>query len=87
MCLVGLPPFIRCIVFLETEDIGFLLFDEKSGELTPRGKRIVEHTPQGKLGAPDDLISTIFWLLADKSSFVTGITVPVDGGFSAYNGI
>ena len=73
--------------FILTEQNRFLLFDEKTGELTPRGKRIIDHTPQGKLGAPDDLISTIFWLLADESSFVTGITVPVDGGFSAYNGI
>ena len=73
--------------FILTEQNRFLLFDEKTGDLTPRGKRIVEHTPQGKLGAPDDLISTIFWLLSDHSSFITGITVPVDGGFSAYNGI
>lgn len=73
--------------FILTEQNRFLLFDEKTGDLTPRGKRIVDHTPQGKLGAPEDLISTIFWLLADESSFITGITVPVDGGFSAYNGI
>jgi len=73
--------------FILTEQNRFLLFDEKTGELTPRGKRIIDHTPQGKLGSPDDLISTILWLLADESSFVTGITVPVDGGFSAYNGI
>jgi NAD(P)-dependent dehydrogenase (short-subunit alcohol dehydrogenase family) len=73
--------------FILTEQNRFLLFDEKSGELTPRGKRIVEHTPQGKLGNPDDLISTILWLLSDHSSFITGIIVPVDGGFSAYNGI
>lgn len=73
--------------FVLTEQNRFLLFDEKTGDLTPRGKRIVDHTPQGKLGAPGDLISTIFWLLADESSFITGITVPVDGGFSAYNGI
>ena len=73
--------------FILTEQNRFLLFDEKTGELTPRGKRIVEHTPQGKLGAPDDLVSTIFWLLSDQSSFITGITIPVDGGFSAYNGI
>jgi len=73
--------------FILTEQNRFLLFDEKTGELTPRGKRIVEHTPQGKLGNPDDLISTIFWLLADESSFVTGTIIPVDGGFSAFNGI
>jgi len=73
--------------FILTEQNRFLLFDEKTGELTPRGKRIVDHTPLGKLGDPEDLISTIFWLLSDHSSFVTGATIPVDGGFSAYNGI
>ncbi len=73
--------------FILTEQNRFLLFDEKTGELTLRGKRIIDQTPQGKLGSPEDLISTILWLLADESSFVTGITVPVDGGFSAYNGI
>lgn len=73
--------------FILTDQNRFLLFDEKTGELTPRGKRIVDHTPQGKLGHPDQIISTIFWLLAEESSFITGITVPVDGGFSAYNGI
>jgi NAD(P)-dependent dehydrogenase (short-subunit alcohol dehydrogenase family) len=73
--------------FILTEQNRFLLFDEKSGELTPRGKRIVAHTPLGKLGHPDDLISTIFWLLSEHSSFITGATIPVDGGFSAYNGI
>ncbi|MFC2116532.1 SDR family oxidoreductase [Bacteroidota bacterium] len=48
---------------------------------------MVDHTPLGKLGKPKDLISTIFWLLADESSFITGTCIPVDGGFSAYNGI
>lgn len=73
--------------FILTEQNRFLLFDEKTGELTPRGKRIVDHTPLGKLGNPNDLISTILWLLSAHSSFVTGATIPVDGGFSAYNGI
>ena len=73
--------------FILTEQNRFLLYDEQTGDLTPRGKRIVDHTPQGKLGEPDNLISSIFWLLSDDSSFITGITVPVDGGFSAYNGI
>ena len=73
--------------FILTKQNRFLLYNEQTGDLTPRGQRIVAHTPQGKLGAPNDLLSTIFWLLSDHSSFVTGITVPVDGGFSAYNGI
>lgn len=73
--------------FILTEQNRFLLYNEKSNKLTSRGERIIDHTPQGKLGEPSDLISTIFWLLSDHSSFITGITVPVDGGFSAYNGI
>lgn len=73
--------------FILTEQNRFLLYDEQTGELTPRGKRIVDHTPMGRLGKPGELISTILWLLDDESSFITGITVPVDGGFSAYNGI
>lgn len=73
--------------FFLTEQNRFLLMDETSGELTPRGKRIVDHTPLGKLGNPEDLVSTIFWLLSDSSSFITGAVIPVDGGFSAYNGI
>ncbi len=73
--------------FILTDQNRFLLFDEKSGELTPRGKRIVDHTPVGKLGDPENLITTVFWLLSDQSSFITGATIPVDGGFSAYNGI
>ncbi|MCK4745578.1 MAG: SDR family oxidoreductase, partial [Bacteroidales bacterium] len=73
--------------FILTEQNRFLLYDEKTGDLSPRGKRIVDHTPLGKLGKPTDVISTIFWLLADESSFITGTCIPVDGGFSAYNGI
>lgn len=73
--------------FFLTEQNRFLLIDEASGEFTPRGKRIVDHTPLGKLGNPEDLLSTVFWLLSDESSFVTGAVIPVDGGFSAYNGI
>ncbi len=73
--------------FILTDQNRFLLYDEKTGDLSPRGKRIVDHTPLGKLGNPQDLISTIFWLLAEESSFITGTCIPVDGGFSAYNGI
>jgi len=73
--------------FILTEQNRFLLFDEKTGDLTPRGKRIVDHTPLGKLGAPEDLFSTVFWLLSDESSFITGAIVPVDGGFSVFNGV
>jgi len=73
--------------FFLTEQNRFLLIDETTGGFTPRGKRIIEHTPLGKLGNPEQLISTVFWLLSDYSSFITGAIIPVDGGFSAYNGI
>ncbi|MFN8372922.1 MAG: SDR family oxidoreductase [Anaerolineae bacterium] len=65
----------------------YLLIDEQSGELTPRGSQIIEHTPMGRFGEPDDLIGTMLWLVSDASRFVTGIVVPVDGGFSAFTGV
>jgi NAD(P)-dependent dehydrogenase (short-subunit alcohol dehydrogenase family) len=65
----------------------FLLIDEKTGELTPRGQQIISHTPMGRFGEPEDLTGTLLWLASDASRFVTGIVVPVDGGFSAYTGV
>jgi NAD(P)-dependent dehydrogenase (short-subunit alcohol dehydrogenase family) len=73
--------------FFMTEQNRFLLTDEKSGELTDRGKTIIEHTPMGRFGLPEDLLGTVFWLLSDQAGFVTGIVVPVDGGFSAFSGV
>ena len=60
---------------------------KKSGQLTPRGKTIIDHTPMGRFGEPDELIGTCLWLLSDAAKFVTGIAVPVDGGFSAFSGV
>ena len=73
--------------FFLTEQNRFLLTDEASGELTPRGKTIVDHTPMGRFGNADELAGTVQWLLSDASKFVTGIVVPVDGGFSAFSGV
>ena len=73
--------------FFLTEQNRFLLTDQKTGELTPRGKSIIAHTPMSRFGVPEDLFGTIIWLLSDASNFVTGIVVPVDGGFSAYSGV
>jgi NAD(P)-dependent dehydrogenase (short-subunit alcohol dehydrogenase family) len=73
--------------FIVTNQNKFLLTDEKTGELTPRGKRIIDHTPMGRFGQPEDLLGTVLWLLSPASSFVTGIVVPIDGGFSAYSGV
>ena len=73
--------------FFLTEQNRFLLTDEKSGELTVRGKTIIEHTPMNRFGEPKDLIGTTLWLLSPASEFVTGIVVPIDGGFSAFSGV
>ena len=73
--------------FFLTEQNRFLLIDKQTGELTPRGQTIITHTPQGRFGSPGDLLGTLLWLVSDASTFVTGIVVPVDGGFSAYSGV
>ena len=73
--------------FFLTDQNRFLLTDEKTGELTPRGQQILDHTPMGRFGDPEDLLGTMFWLLSPASAFVTGIVVPVDGGFSAFSGV
>lgn len=73
--------------FFLTDQNRYLLTDEKTGELTARGKTIIQHTPLGEFGKPEDLIGTAIWLASDASRFVTGIVVPVDGGFSAFSGV
>ncbi len=73
--------------FFLTEQNRFLLTDEGTGDLTPRGQTILDHTPLGRFGAPEDLVGTMLWLLSPASAFVTGVVVPVDGGFSAYSGV
>jgi NAD(P)-dependent dehydrogenase (short-subunit alcohol dehydrogenase family) len=73
--------------FFLTQQNRFLLTDEKTGELTPRGKTIMAHTPIGRFGNPDDLLGAVLWLLSPASAFVTGIVLPVDGGFSAFSGV
>jgi NAD(P)-dependent dehydrogenase (short-subunit alcohol dehydrogenase family) len=73
--------------FFLTEQNKFLLTDEQTGELTDRGKSIIDHTPMGEFGKPEDLVGTVLWLLSDASRFVTGTVIPVDGGFSAFSGV
>lgn len=73
--------------FFLTNQNRFLLTDEQSGELTPRGQAIIAHTPMKRFGCPEDLFGTVFWLLSAASAFITGIVVPIDGGFSAYSGV
>jgi NAD(P)-dependent dehydrogenase (short-subunit alcohol dehydrogenase family) len=73
--------------FFLTEQNRFLLTDQDTGEMTARGRAILDHTPAGRLGNPDDLVGTLIWLASSSAAFVTGIVVPVDGGFSAYGGL
>ncbi len=73
--------------FFLTEQNRFLLIDEETGALTSRGQTIIDHTPLGRFGVPEELLGTLFWLISPASAFVTGIVVPVDGGFSAFSGV
>lgn len=73
--------------FFLTEQNRFLLTDEQTGRLTPRGQAILDHTPMRRFGDPEDLLGPVLWLLSPASSFVTGTVVLVDGGFSAFSGV
>jgi NAD(P)-dependent dehydrogenase (short-subunit alcohol dehydrogenase family) len=73
--------------FFLTEQNRFLLTEVDSEELTDRGRTILEHTPMDRFGDPEDLLGTLLWLLSPASAFVTGVVVPVDGGFSAFSGV
>ena len=72
--------------FFVAEQNRALLFDA-SGELTPRGRTIIDNTPLGRFGEADELLGALVWLLSDASRFVTGVVVPIDGGFSAFSGV
>jgi len=71
--------------FIGEQNRGFLL--NPDGTNTARGQLILDHTPMGRYGEPEELVGTALWLASDASRFVTGIVVPVDGGFSAFSGI
>jgi NAD(P)-dependent dehydrogenase (short-subunit alcohol dehydrogenase family) len=72
--------------FFLTEQNHYLLIDAE-GKLTPRGQAIISHTPAGRLGLPEDLLGTLLWLVSPASAFVTGVVIPVDGGFSSFSGV
>ncbi len=73
--------------FFLTEQNRFLLTEPATGGLTARGKAILDHTPMGRFGSPDDLLGALFFLISPASRFVTGVIIPVDGGFSAFSGV
>ncbi len=73
--------------FFITNQNRFLVMDEKTGNYSPRGQKIVDNTPMGKFGEPEDLQGVTLFLLSDISAFITGIVIPVDGGYSAFGGV
>ena len=73
--------------FFLTAQNEFLLTEKETGKLTTRGESIIAHTPMARFGAPEDLLGAVLWLLSPASAFVTGVIVPIDGGFSAFSGV
>lgn len=73
--------------FFLTSQNRFLLTDERTGAPTPRGLKIISNTPVGKYGKPEDLQGATLFLLSDLSEFITGVILPVDGGYNAYGGV
>jgi NAD(P)-dependent dehydrogenase (short-subunit alcohol dehydrogenase family) len=73
--------------FFITKQNEFLLIDEKTRELTQRGNKIIQNTPMGRFGKPEEVLGTLYYLISDMSKFVTGVVIPVDGGFNSYSGV
>jgi len=73
--------------FFVGEQNRFLLFDEKTGELSPRGNKIIMNTPMGRFGDFEEIHGTVAFLLSGMASYITGVTIPIDGGFNAYSGV
>ena len=73
--------------FFLTDQNRYLLTDRDTGALTQRGQSILDHTPMRRFGQPEDLLGAVLWLLSPLSAFVTGIVLPIDGGFSAFGGV
>src|SRR4030067_462859 len=71
--------------FFLTDKNRYLLTDRVTGNLSERGQTIIDHTPMGRFGNPEDLVGTVLWLLSPAASFIPGIVVLIDGGFSAYS--
>ena len=71
--------------FVGEQNRALLLNDD--GSLTPRGQTIIDHTPAGRFGQPEELLGALIWLCGPGACFVNGVVVPVDGGFSAFSGV
>ncbi len=73
--------------FFVTEQNRYLLYDKESGGLSDRGRKIIDSTPMKRFGTPEELHGALLFLLSEAARFITGIVLPVDGGFSAYAGV
>lgn len=73
--------------FFLTDQNRFLLTDKETGKLTPRGHNIINGTPMERFGEPQELCGTLLYLLSDLAAFVTGVVIPIDGGFNAFSGV
>lgn len=71
--------------FVGEQNRALLMHDD--GKLTDRGRQVIEHTPMGRFGQPEDVVGTLLWLASNASRFVTGVVVPVDGGYAAFGGV
>jgi NAD(P)-dependent dehydrogenase (short-subunit alcohol dehydrogenase family) len=71
--------------FIAEQNRGVLL--NTDGSFTARALTIMAHTPMGRFGRPDELTAAAQWLCSDSASFVTGVVLPIDGGFSAFGGV
>eukprot|EP00753_Platysulcus_tardus_P014102 PLAT4055.1.p1 GENE.PLAT4055.1~~PLAT4055.1.p1 ORF type:complete len:302 (+),score=102.92 PLAT4055.1:60-908(+) len=71
--------------FIAEQNRSLLL--KEDGSYTSRGEKIIEGTPMGRFGTPDELVGTLIWLASDASKFVTGTVVAVDGGFQVFSGV
>ncbi len=73
--------------FFLTEQNRSLLTNPETGELTARGHKIIAHTPLARFGEAEELQGAVCYLLSDLARFVTGVILPIDGGFQAYSGV
>ena len=73
--------------FILTDQNRFLLVQEDTGELTERGVQIIKTVPMARYGKPAEITGAVRWLLSDQASFVTGVVIPVDGGYTAFSGV
>jgi len=73
--------------FIVTDQNRFILWDEKSGELSERGKEVVRNVPMKRMGRPEEMVGAALWLVSDAATFVTGAVVPIDGGYNAFSGV